>query len=97
MKKRDLRKEVFMFMQEKGHKLDLNSKISYGIVNSLIASFYESKENSLYTFISEAEEFWDETPDLIVVENDGVKLWTDDNSNFKLEKNKKYMIKIIEV
>ena len=49
---------------------------------------------SCYEFEGEAEEFWQETPDLITVENNGVKIWTDNDSEFKLKEGEKYTVKI---
>jgi hypothetical protein len=47
-----------------------------------------------YEFSGGAEEFWQETPDLITVENKGVKIWTDNDSEFKLKEGVKYTVKI---
>lgn len=47
-----------------------------------------------YELEGEAEEFWQETPDLITLEINGVKIWTDNDSEYKLKEGEKYSVKI---
>lgn len=47
-----------------------------------------------YELEGEAEEFWQETPDLITLERNGVKIWTDNDSEYKLKEGEKYSVKI---
>lgn len=44
MSKKELRKEVWLFMFDKGFS-EIPSEISIGVVNNLIAEFYEMKQN----------------------------------------------------